>query len=83
MMLCKGNTKLFHIGEDNYGENKGQVYCHRFAKDYHQLTIEMEEGYAEKNERLKAIFTGIYVDMIEMVMQPDGKVRVFNMMDVS
>lgn len=76
--FVRGNTKLFHIGEENYGENNGQVYCHRFAKDYHQLTIEKEEGYVEKNERLKATCTDIYVDMIEMVMQPDGKVCVFS-----
>ena len=52
-MLCKGKTKLFLIGEKNFGENNVQVYRHRFAMDYHQLTIEMEEGYVEKNERLK------------------------------
>ncbi len=77
-MLCKGKAKLFLIGEKNFGENNGQVYRHRFAKDYHQLTIDMEEGYAEKNERLKDTYPDIYVDMIEMVMQPDGKVRVFS-----
>ena len=75
---CKGKTKLFLIGEKNFGENNGQVYRHRFAKDYHQLTIEMEDGYAEKNERLKAAYPDIYIDMIEMVRQPDGKVRVFS-----
>ena len=77
-MLCKGKTKLFLVGEKNFGENNGQVYRHRFAKDYHQLTIEMEEGYAEKNERLKAAYPNIYIDMIDKVLQPDGKVRVFS-----
>lgn len=75
---CKGKTKLFVIGEKNFGENNGQVYRHRFAKDYHQLTVEMEDGYAEKNERLKTMYPDIYIDMIEMVMQSDGKVRVFS-----
>lgn len=77
-ILCKGKTKLFLIGEKNFGENNGQVYRHRYSKDYHQLTIEMEEGYAEKNDRLKAAYPEIYVDMIEMVRQQDGKVRVFS-----
>lgn len=76
--LCKGKTKLFLIGEKNFGENNGQVYRHRFAKDYHHLTIEMEEGYAEKNERLKDAYPNIYVDMIAMVRQQDRKVRVFS-----
>ena len=75
---CKGKTKLFLIGEKNFGENNGQVYRHRFAKDYHNLTLRMEEGYAEKNERLKAAYPDIYIDMIKMVQQPDGKVRVFS-----
>lgn len=77
-MRCKRNTNLFVIGEKNFGECNGQVYRHRFAKDYHHLTIEMEEGYAEKNERLKAAYPDIYVDIIEMVRQKDGKVRVFS-----
>ena len=77
-MLCKGQTILFLIGEKNFGENNGQVYRHRFSKDYHQLTVEMEEGYAEKNERLKAAYPNIYIDMIEMVRQQDGKVLVFS-----
>ena len=72
-MRCKGKTKLFLIGENN-----GQVYRHRFAKDYHQLTIEMEKEYAEKNDRLKAAYPDIYIDMIEMVRQQDGRVRVFS-----
>lgn len=77
-MRCKRNTNLFVIGEKNFGECNGQVNRHRFAKDYPHLTIEMEEGYAENNERLKAAYPNIYIDMIAMVMQPDGKVRVFS-----
>lgn len=77
-MRCKRNTNLFVIGEKNFGECNGQVYRHRFAKDYHQLTIEMEKGYAEKNDRLKAAYPDIYIDMIEMVRQQDGRVRVFS-----
>lgn len=44
-------------------------YCDRGYK------YEMEEGYAEKNERLKAVYPNNYIDM---VLQPDGKVRVFS-----
>lgn len=74
---CATNAKFYIIGEKNFGENNGQVYRHRFSKDYHKQTVFMEEGYAEKNERLKAIYPDIYIDMIEMVLQSDGKVRVF------
>lgn len=75
LMLCKGKTKVFLIGE-KICDNNGQLY--RYAKDYHQLIIDMEEGYAEKNERLKAAYLNIYIDMIDMVLQPDVKVCVFS-----
>ena len=75
---CSANTKFFIVGEKNFGESNGQVYSHRFSDDYHQLTIEMEDGYAEKNEQLKKAYPDCYIDLIEMVRQPNGKVRVFS-----
>lgn len=75
---CSANTKFFIIGEKNFGESNGQVYRHRYSADYHQLTIGMEDGYAEKNEQLKKAYPNCYIDLIEMVRQPNGKVRVFS-----
>lgn len=75
---CSANTKFFIVGEKNFGESNGQVYRHRFSDDYHQLTIEMEDGYAEKNEQQKKAYPDCYIDLIEMVRQPDGRVRVFS-----
>lgn len=45
---CSNNKLFFIIGEKNFGESNGQVYRHRYNADYHLLTIEMEDGYAEK-----------------------------------
>lgn len=39
---------------------------------------EMEGEYAEKNEQLKKAYPNCYIDLIEMVRQPNGKVRVFS-----
>lgn len=75
---CSANTKFFIIGEKNFGESNGQVYRHRYSADYHQLSIGMEDGYAEKNEQLKKAYPNCYIDLIEMVRQPNGKVRVFS-----
>lgn len=75
---CSANTKFFIIGEKNFGESNGQVYRHRYSADYHQLTIEMEDGYAEKNEQLRKTYPNCYIDLIDMVRQPNGKVRVFS-----
>lgn len=75
---CTANTKFFIVGEKNFGESNGQVYRHRFSNDYHQQTVEMEDGYAEKNDQLKKAYSDCYIDLIEMVRQPNGKVRVFS-----
>lgn len=76
--LCPEKCKFYIIGEKNFGENNGQIYRHRFDKDYHEMTIRMEQGYAEKNERLKSLYPDSYVDMIAKVQYPDGSVRVFS-----
>lgn len=76
-MLDK-HTKLYIIGEKNFGENNGQIYRHRFENDYHFMTIEMEDGYAEKNEKLKEVYPDIYIDIIAMVRHEDGKMPVFS-----
>lgn len=75
---CSAGTRFFIVGEKNFGENNGQVYCHRFAKDYHKMTIAMEDGYVEKNNRLKLEYCDNYIDMIALVRNPDGKVSVFS-----
>lgn len=74
---CYKGTRFYVIGEKNFGESNGQVYARRYAKDYHQMTVQMEEGYAEKNNRLKASYPDIYIDLIQIVRQPNGRVRVF------
>ena len=75
--LCTTDCRFFVIGEKNFGESNGQVYRHRFDTNYHNMTIAMSDGYAEKNERLKAAYPNIFIDLIEIVRQSDGKVRVF------
>ena len=42
------------------------------------MTIAMEDGYVEKNNRLKLEYCDNYIDMIALVRNPDGKVSVFS-----
>ena len=49
------------------------MYRHRFEDDYLQLTVEMEDGYDEMNERLRKKYADIYIDMIAMVQKQDGR----------
>ena len=60
-----------------------QVYRHRFEDDYLQLTVEMEDGYDEMNERLRKKYADIYIDMIAMVQKQDGRSRCSLTMDDS
>lgn len=74
---CSQKTKFYIVGEKNFGESNGQIYRHRFSDDFHKLTIAMEKGYQEKNEILKSQYSKCFIDMIAMVQQPNGNVRVF------
>lgn len=76
--LCTNpKTKFYIVGEKNFGESNGQIYRQRYKKDYHNLTISMENGYAERNRYYKSLHPNNYIDMISIAQQPDGKVKVF------
>ncbi len=64
-------------GEKNFGTCNGQKYRQRGGADYHSLTAEMEDGYETRNAERKSMFSGNFIDLISLVQQPDGRVRVF------
>ena len=74
---CQQKTKFYIVGEKNFGESNGQIYRHCFTNDFHKLTITMEKGYKEKNDSLKSQYSKCFIDMIAMVQQANGNVRVF------
>ena len=74
---CSTNSKFLIIGEKNFGECNGQVYMKRFSDGYHNMVVEMETGYMEKNKKYKELYPHNYIDMIEYVSNADGQVRVF------
>lgn len=75
---CNPQARLIIVGEKNYGENNGIIYHHRFESNFHQLTTKMEEGYAERNEKFKALYGNDFIDLIAMASQPNGNVVVFS-----
>ena len=81
-ILCLANgcsvDKIVVVGEKNFGESNGQIYAKRGHADYFKQTIDMEVGYHEKNEKLKAIYRERFLDLIGLVSAGDGKVRVFS-----
>ena len=77
--LVNGIAKeqLFIVGEKNWGQNMGQLYQYRHSDDYFNQTVQMSEGYLEKNNRLYQLYKDQYIDLISVVLQNDGRVKAF------
>ena len=76
-IYCVPTNKIYIIGEKNFGINNGQVYRHRNEEYYHSVTAKMQDGYAERNDDMRTKYPQDYIDLIKMVEQSDGRVRVF------
>ena len=75
--LCSPHSRFYVVAEKNFGTNNGQIYRQRNSRDYHSLTIEMEDGYEDRREARKNMCSDNFIDLISLVQQPDGRVRVF------
>lgn len=67
---CSQKTKFYTVGEKNFGESNGQIYRQRFSDDFH-----INNNYEKRF--LKSQYSKCFIDMIAMVQQPNGNVRVF------
>ncbi len=75
--LCSHHSQFYVVGEKNFGTNNGQIYRQRNSSDYHSLTVIMEDGYEARNTERKSRYSDNFIDLISLVRQPDGRVRVF------
>ena len=75
--LCSAHSRFYVAGEKNFGTCNGQIYRQRSSADYHNLTAKMEDGYEDRNMKRKSLYAGNFIDLISLVQQPDGRVRVF------
>lgn len=71
-------AQLVIVGEKNFGMNNGQIFRNRKKQDYLKSVTNMEPGYDERNEKFKSLYTENFIDLIGIVKQHDGKVRVFS-----
>ena len=74
---CAPNTRFIVVGEKNFGECNGQVYRHRNKSYYFDMTNKMMANFEAKNNILKAKYQDNFIDLISLVMQPNGEVRLF------
>ena len=75
--LCSAHSRFYVAGEKNFGTCNGQIYRQRSSADYHNLTAKMEDGYEDRNMKRKSLYAGNFIDLISLVQQPDGRVRIF------
>ena len=82
-VLCLANGRsrdqLIVVGEKNFGESNGQIYARRNKPDYFEQYIEVEdkERYINRNHRLAELYGERYIDLMSMVTNEKGQVRVF------
>ena len=67
------------VGEKNFGESNGQIYAKRNRQDYFDQYIEVEnrKRYIEKNMYYADLYKERFLDLMSLVSNKDGKVRVF------
>lgn len=71
--------KIVVIGEKNFGENNGRVYAKRHRPDYFDQCVEPEGGeeLLSRNSRFRELYGNRYLDMMTLVLNDAGQVRVF------
>lgn len=79
LCILNGLSKdqLYVVGEKDFGANYGQIYWNKGRNYYYNQTAKMDDGFLEKNERLKKLYKDNFVDLIGLVLQNDGTVLVF------
>ncbi|WP_299879490.1 acyltransferase [uncultured Cocleimonas sp.] len=68
--------KTFMVGPKNFGLNNGYFYNYSGPNKFRQRTL-MEEGYLEKNEKLKLEWGSKYIDYIAEIIDGNNTVPVF------
>lgn len=71
--------KIVVVGEKNFGENNGHVYAKRYQAEYFDQCVEPEggESFLSRNSRFGEFYGERYIDLMSLVVNDAGQVRVF------
>lgn len=71
--------KVVVIGDKSFGENNGHVYARRNRPDYYEQYVEPLDGerFLSRNRHFRELYGERFLDLTSMVLNEDGKVRVF------
>ena len=76
--VLKPASRLIGIGPKNFGTDNARIYVHRDSPDYFSQTVTIDEGFRILNRQWKQNWgSGNYIDMIQVVERPDGRIRIF------
>lgn len=67
------------IGDKSFGENNGHIYARRHRPDYYEQYVEPLGGerFLSRNRHFHELYGDRFLDLTSMVLNEDGKVRVF------
>ncbi|MBF4492899.1 hypothetical protein IR010_10135 [Flavobacterium sp. MR2016-29] len=65
------------IGTKNFGRNNGVIYNSKHIPNYCEQRIYMREGYLEENYKMKEKWKDRYIDLIDLIIDKNGKIPVF------
>lgn len=73
----KEDCTVYGIGTKNFGESNGAIYSKRFCENYFEQTIKLNESYKNLNRDLKDEWKDQYIDLISLVQNQKGEIKVF------
>lgn len=80
-LVCMANgfnvNNLVIVGTKNFGESNGKFYVKRGKPHYFEQRTKMEDGYFERNEKMKSLYGDRYLDLIGLVIDESGTMPVF------
>jgi hypothetical protein len=73
-------NRLVIVGDRDFGASNGQVYAKRYRADYFDQYIPLKGGeqFIIRNRQLRELYGGRFLDMMAMVSNEKGEVRVFS-----
>ena len=71
------DTEVWGIGTKEYGQSNGSIYMNRFKDNYFNQTAVISKETINYNNALKKDWGDKYIDLIKIVEQSEGSVRVF------
>ena len=71
--------KIIIVGEKDFGESNGQIYAKRNRSDYFDQYIEVKDynRFIVNNQHFAKLYGNRYIDLMSMISNNEGKVRVF------